>query len=105
MEQPQVIYNGITPMPDTGKTPKKKRLRNLPSLPSVASASDMADAAYECKVETSPILWDALPLYGVFSLSSDGSYPKIKVHKSKFCDLRTGKSELTGSGRCYRVIF
>lgn len=87
------------------KTPRVKRNRNLPALPSVAGASDMSDINFACKVDVSPISWDALPIHAVFSLSADGSYPKVKIHRSKACDLRTGDSLPVGSGRCYRVIF
>lgn len=86
-------------------TKKPKRTRNLPALAAVAGASDMTDARYDCKVDTSPISWDSLPLYSVFSLSSDGSYPMVKVSRSKAADLRTRNSQLVGSGRCYRVVF
>ena len=105
MEPLAPTYEQFTPVMNGAKTSTKRAKRALPSLPSVASASDMTDTTYHCKVDASPISWDALPLHGVFSLSADGSYPKMKVHKSKYCDLRTGKSEPAGSGRCYRVVF
>lgn len=88
-----------------GKTERKRIRRTLPSLPSTASASEMSSATYEVKVDTTPTNWDALPIYSVFSLSADGSYPLIKVHRSKYADLRTGNSHAVGSGRCFRVIF
>ncbi|MEC4887695.1 MAG: hypothetical protein SAL70_41250 [Scytonema sp. PMC 1070.18] len=97
------VTNGVAP-PNTGKTTKKPK-RNLPALPSVAGASDMSDVVYGCKVDASPVSWESLPLYSPFSLSADGSYPLVKVSKSKACDLRTGKSILAGSGRCYKVVF
>lgn len=83
----------------------KRAKRQPPPLPSVAGASDMADIKFDCKVDTTPTGWDALPLWASFSLSSDGSYLKVKVSKSQFCDLRTGQSTSAGSGRCYRVFF
>ena len=88
-----------------GKTERKRLRRTLPSLPSTASASEMISATYEVKVDVTPVNWDALPIYSVFSLSADGSYPLIKVHRSKYADLRTGNSHAVGSGRCFRVIF
>lgn len=91
-----------------GKQPqeKKKRARRQPPpLPSQAGASEMSVASYECKVETTPTNWDSLPIWSAFSLSSDGSYPQVKVSRRQYCDLRTGKSFEAGSGRCYRVIF
>lgn len=103
----KVETGDITPTVDTsnGKTGRKRLRRVLPSLPSTASANDMASASYEVKVDTTPVNWDALPLYSVFSLCADGSYPLVKVHRSKYCDLRTGNSHAVGSGRCFRVIF
>ncbi|MGI2909371.1 hypothetical protein [Tolypothrix sp. VBCCA 56010] len=106
MEQVQTANNGTVPVFNAGKSANKTRSRrNFPSLPSVPGASDMADVAYTCKVDASPTSWEALPLYSPFSLSADGSYPLIKVSRSKAADLRTGKSIHAGSGRCYRVIF
>ncbi len=88
-----------------GKTERKRLRRTLPSLPSTASASEIGSVTYEAKVDTTPTNWDALPIYSVFSLSPDGSYALMKVHRSKYCDLRTGNSHAVGSGRCFRVIF
>lgn len=88
-----------------GATVKPKKTRKaLPSLQGGAGASQMETVTYTSKVEASPTNWENLPLYAVFSLASDGSYPLIKVSKSKYADLRTGNSEWVGSGRCYRVI-
>ncbi len=102
----QVTTNGAVPGINTGKRAiKATPRRNLPSLPAAAGASDMNDAIYTCKVDASPISWEALELYSVFSLAADGSYPRVKVTRSKAADLRTGKSAPVGSGRCYRVVF
>lgn len=88
-----------------GKVKTKRPRRALPPLPSGAGASEMADATYNCKVDSTPSNWESVPLWSAFSLSPDGSFPKVKVTKSKFSDLRTGKSDPAGSGRCYRIIF
>jgi hypothetical protein len=94
------------PTVNRGKTASKQRVRrNLPSLPSLPGASGMQEVTYTCKVDSTPTSWESLPLYSPFSLSSDGSYPLLKVTKSKACDIRTGKSLAVGSGRCYRVMF
>jgi hypothetical protein len=90
---------------DTQKLKKKRSRRQPPPLPAAAAATEMQEVKYACRVDSSPISWDALPIWHAFSLSSDGSYPQVKVSKSQFCDLRTGKSYAAGSGRCYRVIF
>ena len=105
MTEVQTTNNGATTALTAVKSATKRPKRNLPSLPSTSSASDMTDVAYSCKVDVSPTTWESLPLHGVFSMASDGSYPYVKVSRSKACDLRTGKSIPVGSGRCYRVIF
>lgn len=104
MEQTQSANNGTwTEIKPGNKTKRPKRI--APPLPSMAGASEMVDATYNCKVDNSPSSWESIPLWSAFSLSSDGSFPKVKVTKSKYSDLRTGKSEAAGSGRCYRIIF
>ena len=86
--------------------PRKRRQRKaLPSLPSVASGTDMTDVEYRCKVDTTPITWEQLPIYSMFSLSPDGSFPQVKISKSRRFELRTANSFPCGSGRCYRVMF
>jgi hypothetical protein len=96
----------LTSVKDTPLKEKKKRPKRQPGpLPSAAAASEMASVSYECKVDSTPTSWETLPIWTAFSLSSDGSYPQVKVSKSQYCDLRTGKSFAAGSGRCYRVIF
>lgn len=86
--------------------PRTRRQRKaLPSLPSTTSATEMVDVEYSCKVDTTPITWEQLPLYSVFSLCADGSYPQIKLSKSRRFEIRTGNSHPCGSGRCYRVMF
>lgn len=106
MTEVKAETNGSVPLVTTGKTPTQRRLRqNFPPLPSSPGASEMSDVSYDCKVDSSPSNWESVPLYSAFSLSSDGSFPKVKVTRSKYCDLRSGKSQPAGSGRCYRVIF
>ncbi len=103
----KVETGNVTAVGDTSsaKTGRKRARRSLPALPSTASASEMGSVTYEAKVDSTPVNWDALPIHSVFSLCADGSYPLVKVHRSKYCDLRTGNSHAVGSGRCYRVIF
>jgi hypothetical protein len=106
MTEVKAETNGSVPQTSTGKTPTPRRLRqNFPALPSSPGASEMGDVAFNCKVDSSPTNWESVPLYSAFSLSSDGSFPKVKVTRSKYCDLRSGNSQPAGSGRCYRVIF
>lgn len=88
------------------KEPKQRRPRRQPPpLPTVAAGNEMTTTTYECKVDKTQVSWDALPLWTPFSLSADGSYPHVKVSKSQYCDLRTGRAYAVGSGRCYRIIF
>lgn len=95
-----------TSIKDTQAKDKKKRpKRQPPPLPAASGASDLADIVYNCKVDASAIAWESLPIWSVFSLSADGSYPLVKVSRSLYCDIRTGKSYSAGSGRCYKVIF
>ena len=106
MNQVDAPLNGGVPAVVAGKSATKTKLRrNLPSLPSAPGASQMSDVSYQCKVDSSPTSWESVPLYCLFSQSADGSYPLVKVSRSKAADLRTGKSMPVGSGRCYRVIF
>lgn len=105
MEQPQITYAGTLPTSNGAKSAAKtKPKRNLPSLPTAPGASQMGDVSYECKVDSSASNWESVPLYSLFSLSPDGSYPLIKVSRSKAADLRSGKSIAVGNGRCYRVL-
>ena len=80
-----------------------QRQRNLPSLPTASSVSDMAQVAYKGLVDNTPTEWNQLKNYELFSLSSDGSFPMIKVSRSKAVQLHDREVLMVGSGRCYRV--
>lgn len=85
--------------------PKKRKPRPaLPALAAVAGASEMTEVKLTGWVDSSPTNWESLPVYSLFSRSADGSFPLFKKSKSQYVDLRTGKSEWCGSGRCYKVI-
>lgn len=84
---------------------KKKRIRKpLPTLNVSAGADQMADVTYTAKVDTTPISWESLPLYAIFSANSDGSYPLVKINKTQYAEMRTGRGFPCGGGRCYRVF-
>lgn len=87
------------------KEPKKLKPRKpLPPLVTSAGANEMPEVSYAGRVENSPVNWVDLPRYALFSGSPDGSYPLLKISKTQYVDLRTGKSNWCGSGRCYRVL-
>jgi hypothetical protein len=87
------------------KEPKKLKPRKpLPPLITSAGANEMPEVNYLGRVENSPTNWGDLPRYALFSGSADGSYPLLKISKTQYVDLRTGKSQWCGSGRCYRVL-
>jgi hypothetical protein len=63
----------------------------------------MAQVNITALTDTTPIEWESLPNYAVFSTAPDGSFPQLKVSRSKKVDLRTLKSDWVGSGRVYRI--
>lgn len=103
-ETKDVSSNGILNI-NNDKPVKRKQRKALPSLPSVAGATEMSDVTYSCKVDSTAISWEQLPLYALFSLSPDGSYPQVKISKSRRFEIRSGNSFPCGSGRCFRVFF
>ncbi|MBE9210519.1 hypothetical protein IQ244_29260 [Nostoc sp. LEGE 06077] len=84
-----------------GKDDKPKR--HLPSLPSASSAADMTSATYPGLVDKTPVEWSSLKNYEAFSLSPDGSFPMLKVSRSKAVRLSDREVMMVGSGRCYRI--
>ncbi|NEP70292.1 hypothetical protein [Moorena sp. SIO3A5] len=74
------------------------------SLESASSLSEMSGVTITGYCDSAPTEWQLLPTFASFSLSADGSFPKVKSSKSSFIDLKTGRHE-TGiaTGRCYRV--
>lgn len=89
----------------TTKPKQRKPRKAPPPLAVMSSVEEMAQVNLVGKVEPSPTSWDNLPVYAVFSGSSDGSFPMIKVNKSMYSDMRTGQAYRCGSGRCYRIFF
>ncbi|NEP70344.1 hypothetical protein [Moorena sp. SIO3A5] len=74
------------------------------SLQAASSLSEMSGVTITGHCDSAPTEWQLLPTFASFSLSADGSFPKVKSSKSSFIDLKTGQHE-TGiaTGRCYRV--
>ena len=85
-----------------GKRPA--RVRSLPSLQSVTSISSMKAAAFIGKVDQNATEWQLLKNFTCFSTADDGSFPMVKVSKSKAVSLTDGKAYPVGSGRCYRIF-
>lgn len=74
------------------------------SLQQMSAVSEMIDCSYPAKCDNNSVEWTFLPLFSLFSLAPDGSFPKVKDSTSSFIDLRTG-DHMTGiaSGRAYRI--
>ncbi|MEH2467500.1 hypothetical protein [Nostoc sp.] len=85
-------------------SPKRERARRyLPSLPSAASAADMNQVEYLGLADRTAVEWDSLKNYEIFSLSPDGSFPMMKVSRSKAVRLADREVMMVGGGRCFRV--
>ncbi|MBD2609593.1 hypothetical protein H6G81_35165 [Scytonema hofmannii FACHB-248] len=86
-------------------TKDNKQRRHLPSLPGASSASDMTAIIYNGLSDKTPVEWSFLKNYEIFSLSPDGSFPLMKVSRSKAVRLSDREVLMVGGGRCYRVSF
>ncbi|WP_238553618.1 hypothetical protein [Fortiea contorta] len=75
----------------------------MPSLPSAVSAADMSTVNFSGLVDRTPVEWTSLENYEAFSLAADGSFPMMKVSRSKAVRLSDRKVLMVGSGRCYRI--
>lgn len=74
------------------------------SLQSMSAVSDMIDCSYPAKCDNNATEWTFLPVFSMFSLAPDGSFPKVKDSSSSYIDLRTGEHPVgIASGRCYRL--
>jgi hypothetical protein len=102
MDTLETTLNGNKGDSKPRKTEQKTR-RHLPSLPSATGASDMNTVTYTALSDKTPIEWASLKNYEVFSLTPDGSFPMLKVSRSKAVRLSDREVLLVGSGRCYRV--
>lgn len=101
-DTPTAQTNGKTANATAALKARGKRL--LPPLPT-ASAGTLADFNISTKLDGSPTNFESLPLYALFTLTSDGSGDLyIKIAKNKYASIKQGNSYFAGSGRCYRVI-
>ena len=105
MDTIQATSNGTQSHVTTGNKPTKdsKQRRHLPSLPSATSATEMTPVIYNGLSDKTPVEWNFLKNYEVFSLSPDGSFPMMKVSRSKAVRLSDREVLMVGGGRCYRV--
>ncbi|MGI8500434.1 MAG: hypothetical protein ACR2LR_04760 [Hassallia sp.] len=105
MEAVEATSNGTKTAVNTGNkgTKDAKQRRHLPSLPSATSATEMNSVTYNGLSDKTPVEWSFLKNYELFSLSSDGSFPMMKVSRSKAVRLSDREVLMVGGGRCYRV--
>jgi hypothetical protein len=82
---------------------KQKPKRQLPSLPSAVAVADMNTVDYSALADKTAVEWNFLKNYEMFSLSPDGSFPMIKVSRSKAVRIADREVMMVGGGRCYRV--
>jgi hypothetical protein len=104
MEETTTLNGTIsTSKPGNSATKAPRKQRYLPGLPSASSAKDMQQALYTCLIDRTPTEFNSLDNYEMFSMSDDGSFPMIKVSKSKATRLGDRKVFQTGGGRVFRV--
>jgi hypothetical protein len=106
MEALEPAINGTKTTPNADKKTtkdKEKPKRHLPSLPSAVSAADMNNVEYSGLADRTAVEWTSLRNYEMFSLSPDGSFPMMKVSRSKAVRLADREVMMVGSGRCFRV--
>jgi hypothetical protein len=105
MDTVETTSNGTKAQVQPGNKPAKdsKQRRHLPSLPSATSATEMNSVTYNGLADKTPVEWGFLKNYEIFSLSPDGSFPMIKVSRSKAVRLSDREVLMVGGGRCYRV--
>lgn len=106
MEALETAVNGSKTASNTDKKTTKdkdKPKRHLPALPSAVSAADMNNVEYSGLADRTAVEWSSLQNYEMFSLSPDGSFPMLKVSRSKAVRLADRQVMMVGSGRCFRV--
>ncbi|BAZ50141.1 hypothetical protein NIES4103_27550 [Nostoc sp. NIES-4103] len=106
MEALETTHNGTKATSNTDKKATKEKdkpKRHLPALPSAVSAADMNNVEYSGLADRTAVEWTSLKNYEMFSLSPDGSFPMMKVSRSKAVRLADREVMMVGSGRCFRV--
>jgi hypothetical protein len=107
MDTVEANRNGIKTHENNGNKATKdtRQRRHLPSLPGATSATEMTAVTYNGLSDKTPVEWVSLKNYEIFSLSPDGSFPLMKVSRSKAVRLSDREVLMVGGGRCYRVSF
>ncbi len=104
MELLEANSNGIkTPLHTEDKPKKERAKRNLAYLPSAATVAEMNQVEYSGLADKTAVGWDSLKNYEIFSLSADGSFPMMKVSRSKAVRLADREVIMVGGGVCFRV--
>ena len=105
MDTIEATSNGTKAVAQPGNKPIKeiKQRRHLPSLPSATAAGEMNPVTYAGLADKTPVEWSFLKNYELFSLSPDGSFPMMKVSRSKAVRLSDREVLMVGGGRCYRI--
>ena len=104
MEALEATSNGTKALPINEDKPKRERAKRvLPTLPSAASVADMNQVEYSGLADRTAVSWDSLKNYEMFSLSADGSFPMMKVSRSKAVRLADRQVIMVGGGVCFRV--
>lgn len=105
MDTIEATSNGTKAAAIIANKPTKeiKQRRHLPSLPSATSAAEMNSVTYAGLSDKTPVEWSSVKNYEIFSLSPDGSFPMMKVSRSKAVRLSDREVLMVGGGRCYRI--
>ncbi|GAX46272.1 hypothetical protein NIES4075_72930 [Tolypothrix sp. NIES-4075] len=101
MDTVEATSNGTKISLNNGNKPTKdtKQRRHLPSLPSATSAAEMNSVSYNGLSDKTPVEWSFLKKYELFSLSPDGSFPMMKVSRSKAVRLSDREVLMVGGGQ------
>lgn len=97
--------NGKKAIADMGNEDKKpRRQRTMRAIAQMAGAEEMKEVSHTYKVDTLTTEWKNVPLFTLFSRSSDGSFPCLKSSKSSFIDIGRERQETNiFAGNVYRL--
>ena len=106
MEALESSSNGTKATSNKGKSSTKdsKQRRSYGVLQPSSASEDMAKAEYSGLVDKTPTDWRSLENYALFSLTSDGLFPMLKVARNKAVRLFDRNVQMVEAGRCYRIM-